>query len=146
MFKPSRCIIKESTSDMFILTIKRHNNTYILYLDDLLHRKVKCLASFVDEKRIWHKKLSYARMRLLSKISQKELVKGLHKISFDNDSSCEFCQRDKQTKSSFHNKNVVSITWPLELLYLHLFWPTRTVSLVGKKYGIVIADELSKFI
>ena len=70
-------------------------------------------------------------MRLVFEISQKELVKGLPKISFDNDSTCEFCQRGKQTKSSFHSKNVVSTTRPL-----NHFGPTRTASLGGSKYGL----------
>ena len=68
-------------------------------------------------------------MRLIFEISQKELVKCLLKISFDNDSTCEFCQRGKQTNSSFHSKNIVSTTRPLKLLHLNLFGPTRTASL-----------------
>ena len=36
VFGPSRCIIKDSTSNKTILTAKRHDNTYVLYLDDLL--------------------------------------------------------------------------------------------------------------
>ena len=57
MFEPSRCIIKDSTSDKIILTAKRHDNINILYLDVLLDQNEKCLASFVDEKWMWHKKL-----------------------------------------------------------------------------------------
>ena len=94
VIEPSRCIIKDSTSDKIILTA-RCDNTYVLYVDDLLDQNVKCLASFVDEKWMWHKKLSHAHMRLISEISQKELVKGLPKISFDIESTCEFCQRGK---------------------------------------------------
>ena len=90
---------------------------------------------------MWHKKLAHAYMRLIFEISQKELAKGLPKINFDNDSTCEFCQRGKQTKSSFHDKNVVSTTRLLELLHLDLFGPTRTTSLEGKKYGLVIVDD-----
>ena len=50
MFEPSRCIIKDSTSDKIVLTARKCDNTYVLYLDDLLDQSVKCLASFVDEK------------------------------------------------------------------------------------------------
>ena len=84
-------------------------------------------------------------MRLIFEISQKELVKGLLKISYDNDSTCKFCQRGKQTKSSFHSKNVVSTTRSLELLHFDLFGLTRTASLGGKKYGLVIMDDYSRF-
>ena len=71
MFEPSRCIIKDSATDKIILTVRRHDNTYVLFLDDLLDRNAKCLASFVDEKWMWHKKLGYAHMRLIYEISQK---------------------------------------------------------------------------
>ena len=94
---------------------------------------------------MWHKKIDPAHMRLIFKIAQKELVKGLPKINFDNDSTFEFYQRGKQTKSSFHNKNVVSTTRPLELLHLDLFGPTRTAGLDGTKYGLVIVDDFSRF-
>ena len=84
-------------------------------------------------------------MKLISEISEKEQVKGLPKINFENDSSCEFYHRGKQTKSSFHSKNVVSTTRPLELLHLDLFRPTKTTSLGGRKYGLVIVDDYSRF-
>ena len=50
VFEPSKCIIKDSTSNKIILTTKRSDNTYVLYLDNLLDHNLKCLASFVDEK------------------------------------------------------------------------------------------------
>ena len=84
-------------------------------------------------------------MRLIFEISQKELIKGLPKISFDNDLTCEFCQKGRRTKSSFHSKNVVSTTRPLELLHLDLFGLTRIASLGSKKYGLVIVDDFSRF-
>ena len=49
-FELSHCIIKDTTLDKIILTIIRHDNTYVLYLDDLLDQNVKCLVSFMDEK------------------------------------------------------------------------------------------------
>ena len=88
------------------------DNSYVLYLDNLLDHNVNYLGSFVDEKWMWHKKLGHTHMRLIYGIYQKELVKGLPKISFDNYLTCELCQRGKQTKSSFHSKNVVSTTRP----------------------------------
>ena len=94
---------------------------------------------------MWHKKLDYTHMRLISKISQKVLVKGLPKISFEKNLTCEFCLRGKQTKSYFHSKNVVLTTRPLELLHFDIFGSTRTASLGGKKYGPVIMDDFSRF-
>ena len=91
VFEPSQCVIKDSTSDKIILTARRYENTYVLFLYDLLDQNVKCLASFVDKKWMRHKKLGHAHMRLIFEISQKELVKSLPKISYENDSTSKFC-------------------------------------------------------
>ena len=105
MFEPFHCIIKDLTSDKIILTTKRYDNTYVLYLHNLLDQNVKCLASFMDKNvDVTQETIGHAHIRLISEISQKELVKSLPKINFDNDSTCEFCQRGKQTKSSFHSR------------------------------------------
>ena len=65
-------------------------------------------------------------------------------INFE-DKICDACQLRKQTRNSFISKNIVSITRPLEMLYIDLFGPTRTTSLGGKKYGLVIVDDYSRF-
>jgi len=39
-----------------------------------------------------------------------------------------------------------SIARPLELLHMNLFGPARTLSLGGKKYGLVIIDDYSIYI
>ena len=40
---------------------------------------------------------------------------------------------------------MVSTSRPLELLHLDLFGPTRTTSLGGNKYGLVVVDDFSRF-
>ena len=48
-------------------------------------------------------------------------------------------------KSSFKIKNVVSSIKPLELLHMDLFGPSRTMSLGGNYYALVIFDDFSRF-
>ena len=36
VFEPSQYIIKDLSTDKIILTARRHSNTYVLYLDELL--------------------------------------------------------------------------------------------------------------
>jgi len=43
--------------------------------------------------------------------------------------------------SIFKPKNYVSTSRPLKLLHMDLFGPTRTLSLGGKWYGLVISDD-----
>ena len=48
-------------------------------------------------------------------------------------------------KSSFKIKNVVSSLRPLELLHMDLFGPSRTMSLGGNYYALVIVDDFSRY-
>ena len=84
-------------------------------------------------------------MNHLNKLISKDLVIGLPKLKFEKDHICEACQKGKQVKSSFKIKNVVSSLKPLELLHMDLFGPSRTMSLGGNYYALVIVDDFSRF-
>lgn len=62
-------------------------------------------------------------------------------MSYKDDLLCEACQRGKQVKNSFQSKNIISTSRSLELLHIDLFGPTRTTSINGKKYRLVIVDD-----
>ena len=69
-------------------------------------------------------------MHTISKLCKNDLVKGLSKFKFKKDLICDACVKEKNTKSSFHTKNIISTS--LELLHMDLFGPTSTLSL-GRK-------------
>ena len=58
---------------------------------------------------------------------------------------CEVCQKGKQTRKSFNLKICVSTSKPLELLHMDLFGPSRTMSLGGNLYALVVVDDFSRF-
>ena len=95
---------------------------------------------------LWHRRLGYASMDLMSKLIIKDLVRGLPKVRFETNKLCDACQLGKQTRNSFRLKNIVSTSRPLELIHMNLFEPTRTTSLGEKKYGLVIIDNYSRYI
>ena len=84
-------------------------------------------------------------MNHLNKLISKDLVIGLPKLKFENDHICEACQKGKQVKNSFKIKNFVSSLNPLELLHMDLFRPSRTMSLGGNYYALVIVDDFSRY-
>src|SRR3954469_14063072 len=51
----------------------------------------------------------------------------------------------KVLQTCFKSKNVVSSSRPLELLHIDLFGPVKTASVRGKKYGLVIVDDYSRW-
>ena len=143
-FNQGECIVKNSDGSILFIA-KRQNNLYKIDLEDLSDQNVSCLVSIKGEQWIWHKKLGHASLRLISKLNKHNLVRGLPKLVYKSDVLCEACQKGKQIKNSFESKNIVSTSRPLELLHLDLFGPTRTSSLNGKKYGLVIVDDYTRW-
>src|ERR1043165_2611402 len=81
----------------------------------------------------------------ISQINKLNLVRGLPNLNFNSEVLCEACQKGKFSKPSFKSKNVVSSSRPLELLHIDLFGLVKTVSIRGKKYGLVIVDDYSRW-
>jgi len=138
-FEPNLCLILDSNSSETILVGKRVNNV------SCITSSMNCLLIRNDESWLWHRRLAHIHMYHLNRLVSKELVVGLPKLKFERDRLCEACQKGKQTKSSFKPLNVVSTSRPLELLHMDLFGPSRTMSLGGNYYGLVIVDDYSRF-
>jgi len=54
-------------------------------------------------------------------------------------------KRVNKKKNTFKPLNVISTSRPLGLLHMDLFRPSRTMSLGGNYYGLVIVDDYSRF-
>ena len=147
-FKSSICTVSNSIDDSIVFTGYRHGNVYLIDLDKLSlddHCLIADNANMNEIGWLWHRRLGHASTHLISKLIKMDLVKGLPKLDFENNKICDACQFGKQTRSSFKSKNIVSTSRPLELLHMDLFGPTRTTSLGGKKYGLVIVDDYSRY-
>ena len=72
-----------------------------------------------------------------------EAVIGLPKFGKIEKNFCGPCQLGKRTKSSHPKVNVVATSRPLELLHVDLMGPTRTESMGGKHYIMVVVDDFS---
>ncbi|WP_375686879.1 hypothetical protein, partial [Bartonella sp. AC331YNZD] len=84
-------------------------------------------------------------MDLIAKLSRHDLVVGLPKLNYIKDKPCHACQIGRQVKNSFKAKNMVSTSRCLQLLHMDLIGPTRTMSLGGKSYILVVVDDYSRF-
>lgn len=101
-------------------------------------RNIKCQATINKNSWLWHKRLAHAHMNLITKLSKKKLVIRLPKITYEKDKLCDACQLSKQTIISFHAKNIISTNKCLKLIYMDLFGPSRTLSLGGRTYCLVM--------
>jgi len=143
-FELEQCTIADSESTETVLVGKRVSNVYMLNISSIIP-SMNCLLSRDDESWLWHRRLEHIHMHHLNRIASKDLVIGLPKLKFERNKLCEACQMGKQTKSFFKPINVVSTTRPLELLHMDLFGRSRTISLGGNYYGLVIVDDYSRF-
>jgi transposase InsO family protein len=58
---------------------------------------------------------------------------------------CSACVTGKQLGKNHLAKSVISTTRPLELLHLDLFGPSTYDTLGGRRYGLVIVDDYSRY-
>ncbi|RDY04456.1 hypothetical protein CR513_11821, partial [Mucuna pruriens] len=72
------------------------------------------------------------------------LLRGIPSLVYKVDMLCDACQKMKQIRGSFESKNVISTSRRLELLHID-FGPTKTISLDGKHYGLVLVDDYSRW-
>jgi hypothetical protein len=81
----------------------------------------------------------------LAKLQKDDHIIGLTNVVFKKDMVYRSCQAGKQYRAPHHPKNVVTTKRPLELLHMDLFRPVAYISINDNKYGLVIADDFSRF-
>jgi len=79
------------------------------------------------------------------KIASKEIVKDLPKMKETGKGVCGPCQLGKQTRVAHKKTSSILTSRNLELLHMDLMGPTRTSSLGGRKYIMVIVDDYSRY-
>ena len=142
----SNCCIIENVCDKQINFIgHRVGNIYMISLENIPSNNTQCLLTKDEDAWLWHRRIAHIHMEHLNKLISKELVIGLPKIKFQKDKLCDACQKGKQVKASFKAKNIISTNRPLQLLHMDLFGPSRTMSLGGNYYALVIVDDFSRF-
>ena len=90
--------------------------------------------------------MGHASYKHLSIVSKHESVLGIPKLSRMSNMVCGPCQQGKQTKAKHPDTQTLATSRPLELLHLDLMGPTRTESLGGKRYIMVIVNDFTRYI
>ncbi|XP_058758557.1 uncharacterized protein LOC131631802 [Vicia villosa] len=78
-------------------------------------------------------------------LKNQNLVKGLPKLKFTSYALYETCRKGKFSQTSFKSKNVISTSKLLELLHINLFGLVKIAYANGKKYGLIIVDDYSRW-
>ncbi|CAM8994349.1 unnamed protein product [Rhodiola kirilowii] len=144
VFTADGCFVKCVSSGQVLLRINCANRVY--FVDPSFDpEEYLCLSSRSDESEMWHRRLGHVNFRLLKRLHNQNLVIGLPKISEVPDQVCSACAKGKQTRSSFHSKNVVSTHKAFELIHMDLCGPMRVQSRAGNRYVFVIVDDYSRY-
>ena len=80
-----------------------------------------------------------------SEPAKHKLVLRIPKLSRVNNEVCGPCQLGKQTKAKHLGTQTSASSRPLELLHLDLMGPTRTKSIDGKRYIMVVVDDITRY-
>ena len=104
-----------------------------------------CRSARVDMLELCHQRFGHANFKQVAKVSKLEAVVGPPNFGKMEKTICGACQIGKQTKSNHYKVNVISTSHYLELLHVDLMGPTRTESLGGERYIMVIVDDFSRY-
>ena len=101
-FEANACHAINSNTNQIIYIGKRHENVYVIYIDEIVLNNESCLiANYVNDSWLWHRRLGHASMKTLSKLVKNDLVIGFHTLNFDKDKIYGACQFEKQVRNSF---------------------------------------------
>ena len=140
LFSKGKCLAMNESRKKLISGVRTLDNCYGLVPDaDIVCNNIR----FPNED-LWHQQMGHASYKHLSIVSKHESVLGIPKLSRISNVVCGPCQLEKQTKAKHFSTQTSATSRPLELLHLDLMGPTKTESLGGKRYVMVVVDDFTR--
>ena len=106
---------------------------------------IVCNSIRLPNEDLWHQWMGHASYKHLSIVSKHESVLGIPKLSRMSNVVYGPCQLGKQTKAKHPGTQTSATSRLLELLHLDPMIPTRTESLSGKRYIMVVVDDFTRY-
>jgi hypothetical protein len=116
--------------------IKTPNNVYVL---DEINGEKCCIGKIYE---IWllHKRMGHMNFENLVKISIKQAIRYIPKITKPSRIVCKQFIHGKKSRVNFKTKEYAT-SRSLELVHAYLCGPTRTKSLQGESYFMLLIDD-----
>ena len=141
LFLKGKCLVLNESGKKLISGVHTLDNCYGLVLD----ADIVCNSIHLPNEDLWYQRMGHVCYKHLSIVSKHELVLGIPKLNRVSNVVCGSCQLGKQTKAKHLGIQTSDTSRLLELLYLDLIGPTRTESLGGKRYIMVVVDNFTKY-
>ena len=91
-FYPKNYFVSSLNDEKVIFSGERVEHIYIIDLNKIDNKDVKCLMSIFHDTWTWHRRLGHANFELMNDLCKDELVICLPKLKFNKDKSCDSCQ------------------------------------------------------
>ena len=141
LFSKGKFLVLNESRKKLISGVCTLDNCYSLVPDaDIMCNSIR----FLNED-LWQHRMGHASYKHLSIGSKHKSVLGIPKLNRVNNVVCGPCQLEKQTKAKHPGIQTSATSRPLELLHLDLVGPTRTKSLSGKRYIMVLVDDFTRY-
>ena len=134
LFSKGKCLVMNESRKKLISGVRTLDNCYGLVPD----ADIVCNSIRLPNEDLWHQWIGHASYKYLSIVSKHESVLGIPKLSRP-------CQLGKQTKGKHPGTQTSATSRPLEILHLDLMGPTRTESLGGKRYIMVVVGDFTRY-
>ena len=141
LFSKGKCLVMDEFGKKLISGVHTLDNYYRLVPDV----DTVCNSIRLPIEDLWHQRMRHAIYKHLSIVSKHESVSEIPKLSRMSNVVCGPCQLGKQTKVKHPGTQTSATSRPLELLHLDLIGPTRTESLGGKRYIMVVVDDFTRY-
>ena len=144
LFSKRKCLVMDKSRKKLINGVRILDNCCGLVHDaDIVCNSIR-LPRLPNED-LWHQRVGHASCKHLSIVSKHESVLGITKLSRLSNVVCGPCQLGKQMKAKYPGTQTSASSRPLELLYLDPIGPTRTESLSGMRYIMVVVDDFTRY-
>jgi hypothetical protein len=139
-FDSQKCEIRKEGSGKLISTIVI-NSSNIYVLSEIGNEK--CCLGKEDESWLWKRRMGHIHFDNLIKVSRREAVREMPRITKPTNTLCKHCQQGNKTKTMFKLMEY-SMTRPLEIVHTDLVGPTTTKDLKGEKYFMLLVDDYTR--
>ena len=94
-FYPKNYFVSSLDEDQVVFSGDRVDNVYVIDLNKIDNKDIKCLMSISHDTWTWHTRLGHTNFKLLNDLCKHELMIGLLKLEFTKDKPCDACQKEK---------------------------------------------------
>ena len=141
LFSKGKCLVMDESRKKLISGVCTLDNCYGLVPD----ADIVCNSICLPNEDLWHQRMGHASYKHLLIVSKHESVLGIPKLSRVNNVVYGPCQLGKQMKAKHLGIQTFATSRKLELLHLNLMGPTKTESLGGKRYIMVVVDDFIRY-